>query len=225
MPNIELYNADCIESMKDYPDNHFDLAICDVNYGIKQDGRNNHTRGKLAKSHDYRNNSRYDEKSPDSLYFDLVVQKTKHQIFWGANHYLDNLPFNISSPCWIVWDKKNGMTDFADCELAWTNFSTAVRIFRFQWQGMLQGYSGNKDKNEKRIHPNQKPVALYKWLLKNYAKEGDKILDTHLGSGSIAIACHDMGFDLTGYEIDEDYFKAMTRRFEDHKRQLQINYQ
>ena len=115
------------------------------------------------------------------------------------------------SPCWIVWDKENGETDFADCELAWASFKTSVRKFRFKWQGMLQGNMKNK---EFRIHPTQKPSALYDWLLKNYAKPGDKILDTHLGSQSSRIAAYKMGFDFWGYEIDADYFNEGTDRFQ-----------
>jgi site-specific DNA-methyltransferase (adenine-specific) len=139
---------------------------------------------------------------------------SKNQIIWGGN-YFPVLP----SPCWIVWDKDNS-GNFADCELAWTSFNTAVRKFKWRWNGMLQEKMG--DNKETRIHPTQKPVALYKWLLKNYAKEGDKIFDSHLGSGSIAIACHDMKFSLVGCEIDKDYFDAAMKRFENHKKQLQL---
>ena len=116
----------------------------------------------------------------------------------------------------------NGATDFADAELAYTSFKSAVRIYRFQWQGMLQGDMKNK---EQRIHPTQKPVKLYEWLLMNYAKEGDRILDTHLGSGSIAIACHNLGFDLVGCELDSDYFEAAKKRLQQHQSQLRIPMQ
>ena len=124
------------------------------------------------------------------------------------------MPFDSS--CWIVWDKDNGKNDFADCELAWTSFKSAVRKFKFRWQGMLQGDMANK---EIRIHPTQKPVALYTWLLQNYAKPGDKILDTHLGSGSSRIAAYDLDFDFVGCEIDPDYFKAQEERFKAHTAQ------
>ncbi len=211
---IELLNIDCMDYMKDLPDKSIDLAIVDVNYGIQQDGRNNHSRGVLAKSKDYRNNSRYDNGSPDISYFNELFRVSKEQIVFGANHFISKLPFDSS--CWIVWDKQNGDNDFADCELAYTSFDTSVRIFRFRWQGMLQGDMKNK---QERIHPNQKPIQLYKWLLKNYAKEGDKILDTHLGSGSSAIAAYDMGFDFVGCELDKDYFDAMMKRFNNHKMQ------
>jgi site-specific DNA-methyltransferase (adenine-specific) len=114
-----------------------------------------------------------------------------------------------SSPCWIVWDKDNGENDFADCELAWTSFKTAVRKAKFKWQGMLQGDMKHK---EHRIHPTQKPVALYRWLLENYAKPGDLILDTHVGSASSLIACESMGFNYVGFEIDEHYYNEAKKR-------------
>jgi site-specific DNA-methyltransferase (adenine-specific) len=199
---------DCMEVMRGFPDKFFELSVVDPPYGIGQDGRTNHSRGLLAKSKDYRSNSRYDFESPNKEYWDELFRVSKNQIIWGANHYISKIPFDSS--CWIVWDKMNGETDFADCELAWTSFKTAVRIFKFRWQGMLQGDMKNK---EERIHPNQKPTALYQWLLKNYAKPGDKILDTHLGSGRSRIAAYKMGFDFWGYEIDKDYFEAQEKCF------------
>lgn len=121
--------------------------------------------------------------------------------------------------CFIVWDKKNGNNGYADCELAWTSFTSAVRMFAYQWHGMLQENMANK---EQRIHPTQKPVALYKWLLTNYAKPGNTILDTHLGSGSSRIAAYDLGFDFTGYELDADYFDAQEKRFANHIAQAKL---
>lgn len=123
------------------------------------------------------------------------------------------------SPCWIVWDKNNGENDFADCELAYTSFKTSVRRFLFTWSGMLQGDMKQK---EERLHPTQKPIALYKWILQNYAKPGDTILDTHLGSGSSRIAAYDMGFDFTGYELDAEYFSASEARFKNHISNLKL---
>ncbi len=199
---------DCMEAMKGFEDKFFDLAIVDVPYGIKQDGRNNHTRGLLAKSKDYRINSRYDNESPNDDYWQELFRVSKNQIIWGANHFISKIPFDSS--CWIVWDKMNGETDFADCELAWTSFDTAVRVFKFRWQGMLQGNMKNK---QIRIHPNEKPYELYFFCLKNYAQSGHKILDTHLGSGASRVAAHKMGFDFYGFEIDKDYFEAQERRF------------
>jgi len=211
----ELILIDCMEFMKTIESEHFDLAIVDVQYGINQGGGNNHTRGKLAIAKNYKDFG--DTSSPDREYFNELFRISKNQIIWGANHFISKIPFDSS--CWIVWDKLNGKTDFADCELAWTSFKTAVRKFQFMWQGMLQGYSGNKAKNERRIHPTQKPVALYKWLLKNYAKPNDKLFDSHSGSGSFRIAAHDMGFDLTSCEIDEDYYRDNEKRFQNHIKQ------
>jgi len=200
-----------MEYMKTLEDKAFDLACVDPPYGIKQDGRNNHTRSKLVAAKNYENSSRYDNNTPVASYFTELFRVSKHQIIWGGNHLTAVIGKN--SPCWIVWDKLNGQNDFADCELAYTSFGTAVRKFQFQWQGMIQGYGGNKSKNEIRIHPNQKPIQLYKWLLKNYATPDQRILDTHLGSGSSAIAAHYFGCEFVGCEIDKDYFDAAQDRF------------
>jgi site-specific DNA-methyltransferase (adenine-specific) len=213
---INITNEDNMELMARYPDKYFELAIVDPPYGINESGQTNKTRGKLAISKDY-GNKNWDKESPNTKYFNELIRVSKNQIIWGANHFISRIPFDSS--CWIVWDKDNGETDFADCELAWTSFKTSVRKFKWKWQGMLQQDMKNK---ENRIHPTQKPVQLYKWLLKNYAKEGDKILDTHLGSGSIAIACHDMGFDLTACELDSDYYNAAIKRLTDHQKQLTL---
>lgn len=215
MPISEAFNMDCMEGMKQYPDKHFNLAIVDPPYGIGEDGRNNHTRGKLAKAKDYRKNARYDNNVPNANYFRELIRVSKNQIIWGANHFANMAP----ASCWIVWDKDNNDNDFADCELAWTSFTTAVRRIKDRWNGMLQEDMKNK---EKRIHPNHKPIFLYKWLLNNYAKAGDKILDTHLGSGSSRIAADEIGFDFTGYELDKEYFEAQELRFKQYKSQLKI---
>ena len=158
----------------------------------------------------------WDIKAPENEYFDELLRVSKNQIVFGANHFISRIP--IDSPCWIVWDKDN-TGNFADCELAWTSFKSAVRKYEFRWNGMLQGNMSNK---EIRIHPTQKPVALYEWLLTRYAKPGDKILDTHLGSGSSRIAAYNLGFDFVGCEIDEDYFKAQEERFKKHTAQLSL---
>ena len=203
--------------MARYPDNYFDLAIVDPPYGIGEDGSKNHTRSKLAVAKNYKSFSGQDKEPPSHEYFEELIRISKNQIIWGANHFISRIPFD--SPCWIVWDKINGESDFADCELAYTSFKTSVRKLEWKWAGMLQQDMKNK---ESRIHPTQKPVALYKWLLMNYAKPNDKILDTHLGSGSIAIACYDLGFDLTACELDTDYFNGALKRLENHKLQLKI---
>ena len=213
----EIFNMDCMELMSKYPDNYFELAIVDPPYGIGESGKTNKTRGKLAVSKNYKSFSGDDLKAPDIKYFQELKRISKNQIIWGANHFISKIPFDSS--CWIVWDKDNGKTDFADCELAYSSFKTAVRKFKFRWQGMLQENMSNK---EERIHPTQKPTALYKWLLQNYAKEGDKILDTHLGSGSSRIAAYDMGFNFTGCELDKDYFEAAEKRYQEHIKQLTL---
>lgn len=215
--NIKLYNADCMEIMKGFKDKQFDLAIIDPPYGIEEDGSKNHSRSKIATSKNYKAYSGNDKEPPSADYFKELFRISKNQIVWGANHYISRLPFDSS--CWIVWDKDNGATDFADCELAYTSFNTAVRKFKWRWQGMLQQNMKNK---QERIHPNEKPIQLYKWLLQNYAKQGDKILDTHFGSLSIGIACHDLGFELTAIELDKDYYEAGKKRLMNHQRQLTI---
>ena len=215
---IEYYNEDCMSGMKRYPDKYFSLCICDPPYGIGESGKTNKTRGKQAVAKDYKSFHGDDLKSPDVEYFQELMRVSKNQIIWGANHYMSKIPYDSS--CWIVWDKQNGETDFADCELAWTSFKTAVRKFEFRWQGMLQG---NMKVKEIRIHPTQKPVALYKWLLTNYAKEGDLILDTHVGSASSLIACHELGFDAVGFELDPDYYNASKERLEAVQRQVTLS--
>ena len=211
-----FYNMDCMDGMKQFPDKFFDLAIVDPPYGIGEDGLKNHSRDKLAISKKYIP-KQWDKEPPKQEYFNELLRVSKNQIIWGANHFISRIPFDSS--CWIVWDKQNGESDFADCELAWTSFKTAVRKFEFRWQGMLQGNMKNK---ENRIHPTQKPVALYTWLLNKYAKKGDKILDTHVGSASSLIACHKLGFEYIGFELDEDYFKSATERLEAVKAQISI---
>ena len=211
---IDLRHVDCMNYLAMCEDNSFELAIVDPPYGIGESGATNHTRGKLAKAKNYKSFAGDDQSAPNETYFRELERVSKNQIMWGANHYRAR-----ESSAWIVWDKLNGENDFADAELAYTSFQTAVRVFRFRWAGMLQGDMKNK---EERIHPTQKPVKLYEWLLMNYAKEGDRIIDTHLGSGSIAIACHNLGFDLVGCELDEDYYNAACERFDKHKRQLRM---
>ena len=215
-----FYNMDCMEGMKEIPDKYFDLAIVDPPYGIGVDTAMRKSAGtqygNAAAPKATYHTSDWDTKSPDAEYFNELRRVTKNQILWGANHFISKIPFDSS--CWIVWDKHtNGA--FADCELAYTSFDTAVRKFSFTWNGMLQGNMKNK---EFRIHPTQKPVALYKWLLTNYAKPGDKILDTHVGSASSLIACYDLGFEYLGFELDEDYYRMATERLEKHKSQLNL---
>lgn len=217
MLDFGFYNMDCMEGMKQFPDKYFDLAIVDPPYGIGENGSKNHTRGKLATATNYKAFAGEDTKPPDEDYFAELFRISKNQIIWGANHFISR--FCKDSSCWIVWDKVNGENDFADCELAWTSFKSAVRKFEFRWAGMLQG---NMKHKEIRIHPTQKPVELYSFLLNRYAKPGDKILDTHVGSASSLVACHNLGFQYVGFELDPDYFKAASERLETVKSQLSI---
>jgi site-specific DNA-methyltransferase (adenine-specific) len=213
---INLYNADCLSAMLEMADNQFDLAIVDPPYGINAGLRRSDTgKNKHIKQKDYHYGD-WDKSIPSKQYFDQLKRVSKNQIIWGGNYFLDYLSNTKSM---IVWDKKNGDNLYADAEIAWTSFDMAVRLFAYKWHGFLQENMRHK---ELRIHPTQKPVALYTWILHKYAKEGDSILDTHLGSGSIAIACHDMGFDLTAYEIDEEYFAAASNRLKQHQRQLKL---
>ena len=213
----EFINGDCMDYLPEFKDNHFDLAIIDCPYGIGEDGKSNHSRGTRGIRPTMFEPKSWDKTSPDKAYFDELIRVSKDQIVWGANHFISKLPYD--SPCWIVWDKQNGSNDFADCELAWCSFKTAVRIFRFTWHGMLQGDMKNK---EKRIHPTQKPVRLYRWLLANYAKQGDLILDTHVGSASSLIACEQMGFNYIGYELDIDYYNAAKKRIKEETAQYDM---
>jgi len=211
---MKITNECNMELMSRYEDNHFDLAIVDPPYGIDVGNQSQGKGGGVAKKIDYTVKD-WDKFAPNKEYFNELIRVSKNQIIWGANHFIDKIPFG--SPCWIVWDKVNGTTDFADCELAYTSFKTAVRKISWKWAGMLQQDMKNK---EVRIHPTQKPVKLYEWLLMKYAKEGYKILDTHLGSGSIAIACHNLKYDLTACELDKEYYEAAMKRIEKHKQQL-----
>ena len=219
---LKITNEDNMELMARYEDNHFDLAIVDPPYGIDIGNQSQGKGGGVAKKIDYTVKD-WDKFAPNKEYFNELKRVSKNQIIWGANHFIDKIPFG--SPCWIVWDKVNGATDFADCELAYTSFKTAVRKISWKWAGMLQQDMKNK---EQRMHPTQKPVKLYEWLLMNYAKEGDKILDTHLGSGSIAIAIDNvnkieqMNLELTACELDKEYFDSAIKRIEQQTKQQKL---
>jgi len=200
--NCTLYNADCMKIMSQYPDKHFDLAIVDPPYG-KSDGCKR-TGGTWAKK--YGKNITDWDIAPDQSYFNELTRVSKYQIIWGGNYF--TLP---PSRNFIIW-KKHIPENFtlAMCEYAWTNIKGNAKLFYYH------------SFNPKRIHPTQKPVALYKWLLSKYAKQGDKILDTHLGSGSIAVACNEMGYDLTASEIDADYFTAACDRVREANKQTEL---
>jgi site-specific DNA-methyltransferase (adenine-specific) len=224
MLDFGFYNMDCMEGMKQFPDNFFDLAIVDPPYGIGVMTMNYTKSGAVrthgyaaAKRRDYRKQAEWDVK-PDQAYFNELFRVAKRKIIWGGNYFSDMLP---PSKSFIVWDKRCNdamRNDFADCEYAWADYGVA-RMFRFVWNGMIQG--NMKDKEE-RFHPTQKPVALYEWILNNYAKPGDKILDTHVGSASSLVACHNLGFDFVGFELDPEYFKKSSARLEDARAQTSI---
>ena len=216
---LNLTCEDNMALMARYPDNYFELAIVDPPYGSDNiiGGYTSGKGGGKANQKKY-NNALWEQLAPEIEYFSELNRVSKNQIIWGANHFIENIP-NANSSCWIVWDKLNGTNGFADCELAYTSFDTAVRKYNFRWQGMIQGDMKNK---EVRIHPTQKPVKLYEWLLMHYAKEGDKILDTHLGSMSIAIACHNLGYELTGCELDQEYYEQGIKRLKNHIAQQRL---
>ena len=197
---IEYYNEDCMVGMARYPDKYFDLAIVDPPYGQFNDDKRGHQGGGHAKRYGY---GKWDI-APNEDYFKELFRVSKNQIIWGGNYF--SLP---PTRCFVVWRKltiSEGFT-MAMCEYAWSSFNQNSKWIEIAPQ------------NPNRFHPTQKPVALYKWLLKNYAKQGDKILDTHVGSASSLIACHDMGFDAVGFELDADYYKASKQRLEDFMRQ------
>ena len=204
-----ITNEDNMELMARYKDNYFNLAIVDPPYGINASEM---TLGS-GKNKKYSKGKKWDNATPDKNYFKELIRVSKHQIIWGGNYFTDKLK---PSRCYIFWDKGiYADCDFADGELAWTNFDKVLRIAKIRYKGFLGA-------DKIRIHPTQKPVKLYEWLLMNYAKEGDKILDTHLGSGSIAIACHNLGYDLTACELDPDYYAAAMKRINEHKQQKRL---
>lgn len=224
--NASLYLGRCEEVMQEFPPRHFDLAVTDPPYF---DGPNKS--GYYGKGHSSLGVQRakhYDAlpewSVPGPEYFETLQRISRHQIIWGANHFADR--FNSAGPGWIVWDKLNGASTFADAELAYCSMDCAVRVFRYVWNGMHQGqYGGNKAKNESRIHPTQKPVALYEWLYDNYAKPGQRLIDTHMGSGSSAIAANTRGFEYCGIEIDPSMFEAACLRIEEAHRQSSLFWQ
>jgi len=209
---LDLRNICCMELMKEFENNHFDLAICDPPYGIgaaKEKPHNGWADWGIKQ---------WDNEAPDEAYFAELKRVSKNQIIWGANHFIERMQ-KQNTACWLIWDK--GQRDFslADGEMAWTSFDKAMRIFTYARAKALQ---------EGKIHPTQKPKQLYKWILKNFAKEGDKILDTHLGSGSIAIAVDSMNkieklnLTLTASEIDAEYFERTMKRINNELAQTSL---
>ena len=199
---ITYTQEDCMVGMARYPDKYFDLAIVDPPYGIdiNKSGRVGHYGGK---------GKTWDSNTPDEAYFEELFRVSKEQIIWGANYFVMK-----PTRCFLIWDKKQPEgVSFASCEYAWTSFDRSAKTF---YKSPINAEKG------KRFHPTQKPVALYKWLLTNYAKQGDLILDTHVGSASSLIACYDLGFDAVGFELDEDYYRESKQRLERFMSQLRF---
>jgi len=214
--NATLYNCDCMEYMRGLPDKAFDLAIVDPPYGIKRDKGFEGFEGfggfgKPIARKQYK--GEWDSVRPNDKYFEELLRVSRHQIIWGGNFFTDQIP---QANHWLFWDKQNTMPTFGDGELAWTSFDrNSVKRHILQYNGLL-------GRELERIHPTQKPIKLYEWLLTNYAKPGQRILDTHLGSGSHAIACNNLGFELVGCELDADYFKSACQRIEQATAQLRM---
>ena len=218
---IDIRIGDCLDVLREYPDNYFDLVLTDPPYGIGENGKHHKTRGhkkkyiadvsknwhssqKGVKSIDY-GEFNWDQKLPNE-HIDEIRRVSKQQIIFGGNYYTDVLP---TSSCWLVWDKKNGANDFADCELAWTSFKTATRLFSYRWNGMLQE---NMKFKEKRVYPTQKPIALFKWCLETFAKQGWKILDPCCGSGTTIRVCRELGLDVVGIDKNPDSLQIIKER-------------
>lgn len=221
----KCYNMDCMEAMKEFRDDFFDLAVVDPPYfsGPERRGFYGSKISKIGVHRDYPVSPEWTK--PGEEYFDELRRVSRHYIVWGCNYF----DYSFASGR-IVWDKCNGESSFSDCEIAATDLFSSVRLFRYMWSGMMQGKSitegdimqGNKSLNEKRIHPTQKPVALYDWIFKKYAKPGQKVLDTHLGSGSSRIAAYEAGIDFIGFEIDSSYFHMEEERFAEHTSQMSL---
>ena len=199
-----------MELMARYEDNYFDLAIVDPPYGIGIDGQKESKKGKKS-DRKYHKQKKWDNEIPDKEYFDELQRVSKNQIIWGANYFVEHLTKGTKG--WVVWFKGQIGLTMSDCELAYSSFQRATRVVNINRVDLLK---------QNTIHPTEKPIRLYQWLLMNYAKQGDKILDTHLGSGSIALACHNLGFDLTACELDKDYYDAAIKRIEQHKAQQRL---
>lgn len=220
MLDFGFYNMDCMDGMKEFPDKYFDLAIVDPPYGGVTLGgyASNKVSGGVAKNRNDYILSVWKQEPPTEEYFRELERVSKNRIIWGGNYFIEQIKDN--SQCWVVWDKEKpeGVT-YACIELAYTSFNQASKIFRYTWNGMLQGDMKNK---EIKIHPTQKPVKLYTWLLANFAEDGCKILDTHVGSASSLIACHRMGFDYVGFEIDAEYYNLAVERLKAETNQISI---
>lgn len=209
---MKITNEDNMQLMSRYEDNYFDLAIVDPPYGIKRDGQEETFTKNKKHKRKYHAKKEWDNVIPKDKYFIELFRVSKNQIIWGANYFVQFL--NVGTMGWIFWYKGQEGLSMSDGEIAFSSFQKATRQININ-RGFISKNGGS-------IHPTQKPVKLYEWLLMNYAKEGDKILDTHLGSGSIAIACHNLGFELTACELDKEYYNAAIKRIEQHKAQKRI---
>ena len=210
---LDLRLADCMDIMAGFPDGHFDLAVVDPPYGIgivSQFKKQTGSKRSMMRGINGITGSEWDGATPDGQYFAELRRVSKHQIIWGGNYFLDHL---TATRCFLSWDKMNGTNNMADFELAWTSFDGSCR--RFAMHHFSAGYDA-------KIHPTQKPVPLYKWILANFAKPGMRVLDTHMGSGSIAIAAHYAGIHLTACEIDPDYYAASCERIERETKQATL---
>ena len=209
---------DCTKALVKYPDNYFDLACVDPPYGIGkftcEASTDNNGKRRQNNKKKFSDDYEWNQTIPDDEYFKELIRVSKKRIIWGSNYY----PIVDGTGGSLVWYKGEMTKTISACEIASVSFQTKVDYVHINWQS---GFYRTIKEGEQ-IHPCQKPVKLYEWLLMNYAKEGDKILDTHLGSGSIAIACHNLGFDLTGYEIDKEYFEAAKARLEEHQKQQSL---
>lgn len=218
MGKLTITNEDCMELMKRYPDKHFELAIVDPPYGIDSKISTTSSLNKGNKFAQLYNEKRWDKFRPENEYWNELLRVSKNQIVCGGNYFAEKLPVSRG---WIVWDKQGEGVTSVNNELMWTSFDVSIKTFS-RCHGLDKGFMAKG--TDKVFHPTQKPVALYKWLLRNYAKPNDKILDTHLGSGSIAIACHDLGFDLTACELDKEYFDKSMERIEKHTAQQFLGF-
>ncbi len=205
---MNITNECNMELMARYQDNHFDLAIVDPPYGIGISGQKENKKGKKS-DRKYHKEKDWDNAIPNKEYFKQLFRVSKNQIIWGANYFVEHLDKGTKG--WVVWDKAQYGLTMSDCELAYSSFQKPTRVYIKNRAVLI---------SQNTIHPTEKPIKLYEWLLMNYAKEGDKILDTHLGSGSIAIACHNLKYDLTACELDKEYYEAAMKRIEKHKQQL-----
>lgn len=233
MLDFGYYNLDCMIGMKEFPDDFFDLAIVDPPYGLREHGgksRSGYVRQKngikiFVQDENYEN-KHWDDNPPSEDYFQEIMRVSKNQIIWGCNYF--DFPLIGGR---VIWDKCNDGSFQSDAEIAYCSITNRVDIFRYMWRGMFQGKSisegtapqGNKRLNEKRIHPTQKPIALYEWLLSRYAKKGDVIIDTHVGSASSLIACHRTNHKFVGFEIDKNYYEASKQRLDSEMAQLRLD--